>query len=62
MNPHHITDIAGKFTGMVIPDTKIQLEIQREIKTHNKRELFFEVFNANNRKAIREGFLRIKNE
>lgn len=60
-DPTNVTDIACNFTGMVIPNTKIRVDlIDRKIKK-NYDELFFEVYNKDNKKALRKGFLRVKN-
>jgi acyl dehydratase len=59
-DPTKITDIACKFTAMVIPDSTINLEVKNAIKTENGRDIFFEVYNKENRQAIREGYIRLK--
>jgi acyl dehydratase len=58
--PTKVTDIACKFTAMVIPDSTIRLELNKKIVTEEGREIFFEVYNEENRKAIREGYVRMQ--
>ncbi|MFX0181852.1 MAG: MaoC/PaaZ C-terminal domain-containing protein [Candidatus Hodarchaeota archaeon] len=59
-NPSKIKEIACKFTDMVFPGSDIKLILQKKMKTDNIRELFFEVHNAGNKKAIRDGYIHIE--
>ena len=58
-DPSKITDIACKFTAMVIPNSQIRLEVTNRVVTGNNCEIFFEVLNDQNQKAIRNGYIKI---
>ena len=58
-DPTKITDIGCKFTAMVIPNSQIHLEITNRVVTGKSREIFFEVLNDQQQKAIREGYMKI---
>jgi len=60
-DPTKITDIACKFTAMVIPNSQIHLEITNRVVTGKNREIFFEVLNDQHQKAIRNGYMKILN-
>jgi len=60
-DPTKITDIACKFTAMVIPNSTIHLEVINSVETTKNREIFFEVLNDQHQKAIREGYIKILN-
>ncbi|MFX0152426.1 MAG: MaoC/PaaZ C-terminal domain-containing protein [Candidatus Hodarchaeota archaeon] len=59
-NPSKIKEIACKFTDMVFPGSIIKLILQEREKTDNGKELIFEVHNDKGKKAIREGYVLIK--
>ncbi len=61
-NPAAVKEIACTFTGMVMPGTDIEiccLDSRNEDKfTH----IFFEVINAEHKKAIRNGYMKLERE
>lgn len=59
-DPSQVTEIACKFTSMVIPDSRIKIVVNHQIKNNEGCEYFFEVYNQKNRKAIREGYIKAK--
>lgn len=61
-DPTRIQEIACKFSGMVKPGTDIEICClgSRDYRRH--QDLFFEVLNAENKRAIRSGYLKIKKE
>ncbi|MCG8683364.1 MAG: MaoC family dehydratase N-terminal domain-containing protein [Desulfobacterales bacterium] len=61
-NPEAVKEIACTFTGMVEPGTDIEICC---LETRQKKEfthIFFEVINASNKKAIRNGYMKIQKE
>jgi acyl dehydratase len=58
-DPTRLLEIACKFTSMVIPDSKINIRVTNRVQRKEGQEIFFEVFNEKNKKAIREGYLKI---
>jgi hypothetical protein len=61
-NPALISEIACKFTGMVKPGTHIQVRCLNSLPREAHRDLFFEVLNEENQKAIRSGYVKVKKE
>ncbi len=59
-DPTDITDIACKFTSMVIPGSHIRVALAKSKINKTSKEFFFEVFNEKQKKAIREGYLKVK--
>ncbi len=59
-NPLKIKEIACKFTSMVLPGTDVQIVLNERIRTGNNIDLFFNVFNDREKKAISEGYVRIE--
>ncbi len=59
-NPASVSEIACTFTGMVRPGTKICLHCLGTRNQHNETLVFFEVLNDENKKAIRNGYMKIK--
>ena len=57
--PERIKVISGRFTGMVMPDSAIAVQLQgrRESETHT--ELFFRVVNQQEREAVSFGYAKI---
>jgi len=54
-DPTKLEIISGRFTGMVLPDSWIKVRLlEREIK-----DLFFEVLNSQQQRAISEGYARL---
>lgn len=59
MDPSRICEIACRFTGMVLPGTDIQVRCTGK-KSHKKfTDVFFEVLNSEQKKAIRSGYVKI---
>jgi acyl dehydratase len=61
-NPALISEIACKFTGMVLPGTNIDIRCLKSSEREDGKELFFEVLNGDNQKAIRAGYVKVKKE
>ncbi|MBA3012073.1 MAG: MaoC family dehydratase N-terminal domain-containing protein [Proteobacteria bacterium] len=61
-DPTRIQEIACKFTGMVKPGTAIEICCLGDKDHLHHRDLFFEVITAENKRAIRSGYLKIKKE
>ncbi|OGR27645.1 MAG: hypothetical protein A2277_15230 [Desulfobacterales bacterium RIFOXYA12_FULL_46_15] len=60
-DPGRILEIACKFSGMVRPGTDIKICCTGK-KVHERyTDVFFEVLNCNKEKAIRSGYIKIKN-
>ena len=60
-NPYNLREISCKFTGMVIPGTQIEVYLANRIKNEFGTELYFEVYNNENKKAISNGYILIEN-
>jgi len=60
MDPSNIEEIACNFTGMVKPGTQIQVCCTEKKAHHDHMDLFFQVKNHENQKAIRNGYIKIK--
>jgi acyl dehydratase len=58
-DPLKVREIACKFTGMVLPGTNIEIVLQEKLASKNGVELFFDVYNEMNKRAIRNGYIRI---
>ncbi len=61
-NPALISEIACKFTGMVKPGTQIRIRCLNSLVREKHRDLFFDVLNEENQKAIRSGYVKLKKE
>ena len=59
--PSRIKEIACKFTGMVLPGTKIDLHLNDKTPKDDPNHYFFDVFNNEGRKAISQGYLKVGN-
>ena len=57
-DPTKVTDIGCKFTAMIIPNSDIHLELTNKTETNKSIEFFFKVINTQDKKAIRDGYLR----
>jgi len=58
-NPAAISEIACKFTGMVKPGTDIKTSCTGKKAYKNFTDIFFEVENSDQEKAVRGGYLKI---
>ncbi|MCG8564686.1 MAG: hypothetical protein MI747_06350, partial [Desulfobacterales bacterium] len=61
-NPHRIREVACRFTGMVLPGTSIEIRCLDRRDGDQTTTLHFEVLNAENQKAIRNGYVKIERE
>ncbi len=59
-DPLKISHIACKFTGMVFPGTNIQINLIGKEERKDGYNLYFDVENNQNQKAIREGYVHLK--
>jgi len=60
-DPNRIAEIACRFSGMVRPGTDINVCCTGKKAHENHTDVFFEVHNCNDEKAIRNGYIKIKN-
>ena len=58
--PARIRTVACRFTGMVLPGTRIQVRLLDRRKTPAGKEVFFEVSNNEDRKAVSDGYVIIE--
>ncbi|MFP4445651.1 MAG: MaoC/PaaZ C-terminal domain-containing protein [Desulfosudaceae bacterium] len=61
-NPDRIAEIAGRFSGMVLPGSAIHVCCTGRTAHPDHTDLFFEVRNHEQKKAIRGGYVKIRNE
>ena len=61
-NPVCIKEVACKFTGMVMPGTEISIRCLKSRKGAGHRDIFFEVKNSDNQRAIRSGYVKLGGE
>jgi acyl dehydratase len=61
-NPECIREIFCKFTGMVIPGSHIEIRCLESREQTDQKDLFFDVLNAENKKAIRSGYVKLTKE
>ncbi len=59
-DPHRVKSISCKFTGMVLLDTSIEVQLNKKINGEKGTDLFFEVYNNENKKAISHGHVMIE--
>lgn len=60
-NPYNVKEISCKFSDMVMPGTTIEIQLNKRKKVENGAELYFEVYNSTNKKAISNGYVLMKN-
>ena len=60
MDPSRIEEIACNFTGMVMPGTEIKVCCTQKKSYQDHMDLFFQVQNSEDQKAIRNGYIKIK--
>ncbi len=60
-NPENIKEIACNFSGMVMPGTNIEIQLNNKSEKEDNVCLFFSVFNNEQKKAIRNGYIKLKN-
>ena len=61
-DPHRIRELACRFTGMVAPGTPIRVCSLGTEDAGEETRLFFEVLNAEGRKALRNGYVTFTKE
>ncbi len=59
-DPTRLKSCFCRFTGMVFPDTDITVRLVGASEGDGTRDLFFDVLNADGRKAISEGYLSLR--
>ncbi|MFX1339100.1 MAG: MaoC/PaaZ C-terminal domain-containing protein [Promethearchaeota archaeon] len=59
-NPEFIREIACNFTDMVLPGTEIEIHLKTRSKIEGDLNLFFEVYNNEQKKAIRNGYIKVR--
>lgn len=59
-DPHRLTAVYCRFSGMVLPGSSIRVRLTGKNKTAQGTDLFFTVCNAEEKKAISDGYLRLK--
>ena len=59
-DPNRVAEIACNFSSMVYPDSDISIQVNKKKETGNSKEIFFDVYNNENRKAIRNGYILLK--
>lgn len=60
-DPENVCEIACQFTGMVRPGTDISVCCTGKIAHETVTDIFFEVHNNEQKKAIRNGYIKIMN-
>lgn len=58
-DPGRLTTISCRFSGMVIPGTSIRVRLTGKHKGAGGTDLFFIVLNAEGKKAISDGYMRL---
>ncbi|MEE8400302.1 MAG: MaoC/PaaZ C-terminal domain-containing protein [Desulfobacterales bacterium] len=61
-NPHRVKRISCRFSAMVVPGTRITIQLNKKVETETGTDLFFEVLNRDNQKAIRHGYVRLASD
>jgi acyl dehydratase len=57
--PSRLQDLSCRFTDMVIPGTKITIQLLNSAERKGYTELFFQVLNSQGQKALNKGYARI---
>jgi len=60
-NPARIAEVAARFSGMVLPGTDIHVCCTGKTAHPDHTDIFFEVRNHEQKKAIRSGYVKIRN-
>ena len=58
-NPNLVKKISCRFSAMVIPGTSITVQLNKKIVQQDGTDLFFEVLNKENGKAVRHGYVSL---
>jgi acyl dehydratase len=59
-DPHRVATIYCRFSGMVLPGSAIRVCLTGKNQTSYGTDLFFTVFNAEEKRAISDGYIRLK--
>jgi acyl dehydratase len=59
-DPHRMATVYCRFTGMVIPGSEIRVRLTGKNKVSGGTDLFFTVLNAEEKRAISDGYIRLK--
>ncbi len=59
-DPDNILEIACRFTGMVLPGTDIKVLCTGKKNQQTVKDVFFEVWNSEQDKAVRSGYVKIR--
>ena len=59
-DPNQVREIVCNFSGMVYPDSNISIQVKKKKESGSRKEIFFEVYNHENQKAIRNGYILIE--
>ncbi len=55
-NPTMLKCFAGRFTGMVIPDSIIRVQLRQKRQNNGAMELFFDVVDGNGKNIVSDGY------
>lgn len=58
-DPHRLTTVYCRFSGMVLPGSSIQVCLTGKNKVSGGTDLFFIVYNSEKKKAVSDGYLRL---
>lgn len=59
-DPHRVATIYCRFSGMVLPGSAIRVRLTGKNQMSCGTDLFFTVFNAEEKRAISDGYIRLK--
>jgi acyl dehydratase len=59
-DPHKLATVFCRFSGMVLPGTAIRVCLTSKNKVSGGMDLFFTVWNAEEKRAITDGYIRLK--
>lgn len=59
-DPHRLAIVYCKFSGMVLPGSAIRVRLTGKNKVSGGIDLFFTVLNAEEKRAISDGYIRLK--
>jgi acyl dehydratase len=59
-DPHRLATVYCRFTGMVLPGSVIKVRLTGKNQVSGGTDLFFSVLNAEEKRAISDGYIRLK--
>jgi hypothetical protein len=59
-DPQRVATVYCKFSGMVLPGSAIRVRLTGKNKVSGGIDLFFTVLNAEEKRAISDGYIRLK--